>query len=103
MILDQLADDLKLVIRTNIEVGLHTLDHRLLEILRVNLKHNLEWESLQNGQLTSEVIRVLIDRQPNLHGVIRILSIDLVEIQSVIHALLNARNIVVVSNIEPVI
>ena len=103
MILDQLADDLKLVIRTNIEVGLHALDHRLLEILGVNLKHNLEWESLQNGQLTSEVIRVLIDRQPNLHGVVRILSIDLVEIQSVIHALLNARNIVVVSNIEPVI
>lgn len=48
MVFNQLTNNLKLIVWTNIKVGLHSLDHRLLKVLRVNLKHDLEWESLQD-------------------------------------------------------
>lgn len=48
MAFNQLTYNLKLIIWTDIEVGLHSLNHRLLEVFRVNLKHDLEWESLQD-------------------------------------------------------
>ena len=70
VVLDQLSDDLELVVRTDIEVGLHALNDRLVEVFRVNLEHDLEWEALENGELTPEVVRVLVNRQPNLHRIV---------------------------------
>ena len=46
VVLDQLANNLELVVGSNVEVGLHALNDWLVEILRVYLKHDLEWESL---------------------------------------------------------
>ena len=49
VVFDQFANDLQLVVRTDIEVGLHSLDDRLLEILRIDLEHDLEREPLEDG------------------------------------------------------
>lgn len=45
---------------------------------------------------------MLIDRKPDLHGVIRVLSVDLIKVEAVIHALLDTCDIVIISNIKPV-
>ena len=103
VVLDKLANNLKLVVRPNVKVGLHALNDRLVEVLRVYLEHDLERESLQDGQLTAEIIRVLVDWQPDLHGVVCILAVDLVQIEAIVHRLLDADDVVVVADIEPVV
>ena len=103
MIFDQLADDLKLIVWTNIKVSLHTFHNRLSEVLRVDLEHDLEWEPFQDRQLTAEIIRVFVDGQPDLHSVVSVLPVDLIQVEAIVHGLLNAHDVIIITDIEPVI
>lgn len=46
---------------------------------------------------------MLVDGQPDLHGIVRVLSVHLVQVEAVVHGLLNAHNIIIVAHIEPVV
>ena len=61
VVLDQFANDLQLVVRSDIKVGLHALDDRLVEVLTVDLQHDLEGEALKNGQLAPEIVRMFVN------------------------------------------
>ena len=103
VVLDKFTHDLQLIIRPNVEICLHTLDNRLIEILRVHLEHDLEWEPLEDGQFTAEIVRMLIDWQPDLHSIVSVLPIDLIQIETVVHRLLYSLDVVIVTDIEPVV
>ena len=103
VVLDQLTDNLKLVIWSNIKVSLHTFNNRCIKVFRVDLEHDLEREPLQNGKLASKIVRMLIDWQPDLHSIVRILPIDLVEIEAIVHALLHSGDVVVVAHVQPMV
>lgn len=102
VVLDQSADNLKLVVRPNVKVGLHAFNDRLMEIVTFDLEHNLEGESLEDGELTPEIVRVLIDWKPDLHRIVRVLPIDLIEEEAVEHRLLHPCNVVIVADVDPV-
>ena len=72
-----------------------------MKVLGLNFEHDLEWESLQESELTSEIIRVFVDRNPNLHGIVRVLTIDLVKIEAIIHALLDFFYVLIVAFFKP--
>lgn len=61
MVLDELTNDLQLIVWPDVEVRLHAFNDRLLEVVRLNLEHDLEWEALQDSQLAAEIVRVLVD------------------------------------------
>ena len=46
---------------------------------------------------------MLVDWQPDLHGVVSILAVDLVQIEAIVHRLLNADDVVIVTDIKPVV
>ena len=56
MVLDKLTNDLKLVIRSNIKVSLHSFFNSLRQILRFDFQFDLERETLEQGQLAAEVV-----------------------------------------------
>ena len=65
---------------TNIKVGLHALCNRLGQILPFHLDHYRKRKPLKQRQLLSVVVAMVVDRDPDVHGVVCILAVDLVEI-----------------------
>jgi hypothetical protein len=51
----------------------------------------------------SQIVRVIIDGNPNLQRSFSILAIDLTKVQSVVHALLNALGVFDIAFFDPVV
>ena len=78
MVLDKFAYDLKFVVGSDVEVSLHSLFNGLWQVLGFHFQFDLEREALEQSQLATEIIGVLVDRNPYLKCVVCVLSIDLI-------------------------
>ena len=65
---------------TNIKVGLHALCDGLGQILPFHLDHYRKRKPLKQRQLLSVVVAMVVDGDPDVHGVVRVLAVYLVEI-----------------------
>lgn len=103
MTLHKLADNLKLIVLVNIEVSLHSLLARFHQVLGFHFEQDLEWESLQQSNFAPQIVAVVVDRNPDLHGKVGIGAVDLIQVKAVVHALLDAFRVVKVSFFDPVV
>jgi len=83
--LDKFTHQQDFVVVANIKVGLHALCDGLAQILAFHLDHNRKWEPLEQRQFLSVVVAVVEYGDPDVHGMICVLAINLVEIETVVH------------------
>ena len=88
---------------TNIEVSLHPLENLILQLWALNFEHDLERESFQERKLLPVIITMLKNRDPDLQRVVWVLAIDLVQAETVVHALLYEADVLVISDFKPVV
>ena len=93
MLVDDLANYLQLVVIIAVYVRLEGLlsDDLIRETLYLDL--DLEGVALQDHEFVAEVGRVLIDRDPDGHGVILQLAVHLIHVETVIEVLLKPQDV----------
>lgn len=103
MVANQSAHNLEFVVRPNFEVGLHALHQRTLQIVTFDLDHHLKRKALEQSQLLAEVVGVFVNGDPNLVGVVSVLSVNLVQTQAIVHRLFHFGNVLEVAHVVPVL
>ena len=85
VVANQSAHNLKVVVRPNLKVGLHAFHQRTLQVVAFYLDHYLERKAFEQSQLAAEVIRVFVNGNPNLVGIVCVLAIHLVQTKPIVH------------------
>ena len=101
MLVDDLANYLQLVVIIAVYVRLEGLlsDDLIRETLYLDL--DLEGVALQDHEFVAEVGRVLIDRDPDGHGVILQLAVHLIHVETIIEVLLKPQDVLLALSLLP--
>lgn len=88
VLVDDFTHDLELVIAVTLYVCLKGLLSNNLVTETLDLDLDLEGVAFKDHEFILEVIRVVVDRDPNRHGVVLKLTVHLVHLKTIIQVLL---------------